>query len=223
MSTTPDPEPEQLPSESPLEALERQAEQGAMHAHTVNSQLAERIHSLESTLYGLVDLLVEKRMLGEAEVAASAHTVASTIEGRAERAHAGVVLRVDAPNGDAFTPVNCAERMHVCKAVCCRLSFPLTAEEVQDGRLKWELGRPYFIRHDTRGACVHQDAATGACGVYELRPGVCKHYTCEADWRIWKDFDNMVLNHEWLAEHLGPERPQFVRIRMDRVSPDESR
>jgi len=188
-----------------------------MHAHTMDSQLAERIHSLESTLYGLVDLIVSKRMVGESELAAAAHRVAQAIEQRGERAHGGVALRVDPPDGQAFTPVNCAERIRVCKAICCRLSFPLTAEEVQGGRLKWDLGRPYFIRHDARGACVHQDSATGSCTVYDVRPGLCRRYTCATDTRIWKDFDNRVLNQEWIDAHLGAERLELILARMDAV------
>ena len=198
-----------------LETVERQAAEAAMHGHTVDSQLAERLHVLESMFYGLVDLLVHKREIAESELATAAHQVSEIIEGRGERVHGGVALRVEADNDQSFSPVNCAERMAVCKAVCCRLSFPLDVEEVQSGELKWELGRPYFIRHNSEGACVHQDASTGACGVYDRRPSVCKRYSCETDTRIWKDFSNMVLNQEWIDENLGPERPQLVQIRMD--------
>lgn len=202
-------------SPSLLEVLERQATEGAMHAHSVDSQLAERLHILESMFYGLVDLLVNKRAIAESELAGAAHQVSEIIEERGERAHGGVALRVDPAGDQTFTPVNCAERMPVCKAICCRLSFPLTAEEVQSGQLKWEMGRPYFIRHNSQGACVHQNDATGACGVYDKRPSICKRYSCETDTRIWKDFANMVLNQEWIDEHLGPERPQLIQIRMD--------
>ncbi|MCA1615146.1 MAG: hypothetical protein LC795_20075 [Acidobacteria bacterium] len=75
-----------------------------MHSHTVDGQPAERIHALESTLYGLVDMLVGKRVVGEAEVAASARRVAQTIEGREQRAHGVVVLRVDPPDEQTFPP-----------------------------------------------------------------------------------------------------------------------
>jgi hypothetical protein len=204
-------------AESALEALERQAAQGAMHAHTIDSQLAERIHTLESTLYGLVDLLASKRMIGESELAACSHRVAQYMEERGERAHGGVVLRADGPEAQASTVVNCEERIAVCKAVCCRLSFPLSAEEVQNGQFKWDLGQPYFIRHDVHGACVHHDCSSGTCTVYATRPGPCKGYSCEGDERIWKDFANMVLNQEWIDANLGPERPQLIQIRMDRA------
>jgi Fe-S-cluster containining protein len=212
--------PEFVTNEAPaaetlVEELDRQTAQGAMHAHTVGSQLAERLHIVESMLYGLVDLLVNKSMVAETELAAAASRVAQAIEERGERAHGGVALRVDPPDDQPFTPVNCAERIPVCKAICCRLSFPLTAEEVQSGQLKWDLGRPYFIRHNAQGACVHQESATGACGVYSKRPSLCKSYSCATDTRIWKDFDNMTLNQEWIDEHLSAERPQLIQIRMD--------
>lgn len=202
----------------PLEALEQQAVEGAMHTHSVHSRLADRIHTLESMLYGLVDLLVDKQLVGESDLTTFAARVAETIEQRGERAHGGVALRIDPPGEQNVTTVNCAERMPICKAICCRLSFPLTADEVQQGQLKWDLGQPYFMRHDERGACVHQDRSSGSCGVYTDRPGVCRRYSCANDKRIWKDFDGMVLNQEWLDENLGPKRPQLIQIRMDRVA-----
>jgi hypothetical protein len=44
--------------------------------------------------------------------------------------------------------VNCEERLHICKAACCQLDFALSVEEVESGKVKWDLGRPYFIRQD---------------------------------------------------------------------------
>ena len=214
-NSTRDPVLHQL--QAALDVLDRQAADGAMHAHTIDSRMAEHVHALESTLYGLVDVLVEKRAINESELSAAANRVSDTIEQRGERAHGGVMMRVDPPGDDSFTAVNCAERMPICKAICCRLSFPLSAEEIQDGKLKWDLGRPYFIRHNEQGACVHQDIVNGACGVYNHRPGICKRYSCASDPRIWKDFAGMILNQEWLDEYLGPERPQLIQIRMDKV------
>jgi hypothetical protein len=44
--------------------------------------------------------------------------------------------------------------------------------------------------------------------VYEDRPQVCRAYTCAGDERIWKDFDNMVLNEEFLNGR-SPQRFRF--------------
>jgi Fe-S-cluster containining protein len=122
----------------------------------------------------------------------------------------GVVLRsetYDIPQGE---PVDCAARMSVCHAVCCSLSFPLSASEVEGEKVKWDMGHPYMIRHDTSGYCTHNDAETGGCQVYEDRPAVCRRYSCAADPRIWKDFEGMVLNHEWIADHFA--NPGRVRM-----------
>ena len=124
-----------------------------------------------------------------------------------------IAFRVE---GEQLAPpaqVNCSERMHICHAVCCKLNFALTAEEVDAGKVKWDLGFPYIIRHDADGLCSHNDRATGGCRVYADRPGVCRRYSCAKDRRIWKDFERMELNSEWLDKHLS--EPTRIRLRVD--------
>ena len=111
--------------------------------------------------------------------------------------------------------VDCASRLHICHAACCRLDFALSVDEVEGGRVKWDLGRPYFIRHAADGGCAHLDAGTCGCSTYANRPQVCRSYDCTHDARIWKDFDRMVLNDPWIAEHLGPQPgPRATRVLM---------
>jgi len=102
---------------------------------------------------------------------------------------------------DEGPPVDCAERLAVCHAVCCMLKFALSPEEVEAGVVKWDIGHPYLIRGDRDGYCVH-NSPEGGCSVYSSRPGVCRRYSCAGDDRIWTDFDGMVLNAEWIAAHL---------------------
>ncbi len=120
-----------------------------------------------------------------------------------------VALRTDAdpllePEASTEPVVDCASRLPVCQAVCCRLRFMLSAEEVDAGAVRWDIGHPYLIRHDDRGTCVHNESAGHGCSVYDDRPRVCRRYDCTHDPRIWTDFDGMVLNHEWIAANLGP-------------------
>ena len=65
---------------------------------------------------------------------------------------------------------------------------------------------PYFNRTGPDGYCQQCDSETHPCGVYEQRPTPCKQYTCEGDERIWKDFDNMVINQEWIDATWGDDR-----------------
>lgn len=201
-----------------LTRLERQVERGSLFTHTALSDNAERIHEAESFLYGLIDLLIEKGLLTPEEVFGSAGRVRDEMDARGETVGPGVALHVDPERGAGgakFVAVNCAERMHVCKSVCCKLNFALTAEEVEAGKVKWDLGKPYFIRQEASGFCTHNDREQGCCTVYEDRPGICRHYSCAADTRIWKDFEKMELNEEWLAENLSGEvRPRLAQAVM---------
>jgi hypothetical protein len=118
--------------------------------------------------------------------------------------------------------VNCAERMPVCHAICCKLDFALTASEVESGAIRWELGRPYQIRHEADGFCTHRDRDTGFCGIYDSRPGIYRSYSCAHDKRIWKDFERMELNREWLDANLsGARAPKMMGAILYQITPAE--
>lgn len=136
----------------------------------------------------------------------------------------GIAFRVDPENPAPSVAVNCEERMHVCHAVCCKLNFALTPEEVDGGKVKWDLGFPYMIRHGANGYCSHNDTATGRCANYANRPGVCHRYSCANDPRIWKDFDNMVLNEDWIRANLTNQSRITVgkALPLMEVKPDRS-
>jgi hypothetical protein len=38
---------------------------------------------------------------------------------------------------------------------------------------------------------------------------VCRGYSCAKDERIWKDFDNMILNEEWIEANLNAGEPKM--------------
>ena len=212
-------EPRQL---DPVDELAQQVERASLFNHASLDRVASRASGIEAKLDELVELLREKGILADAELAAPA---ADAPEVRADPevaedlgAAAGVPWPTFALRDGSVAPqpaqeVNCAERMHVCHAVCCKLGFALTAQEVDAGKVRFDLGFPYMIRHDSDGYCTHNDRSTGSCRVYADRPGVCRHYSCANDERIWKDFENMELNHEWLDANLG-NAPR-IRLRLD--------
>jgi len=202
----------------PLDALERQVERASLFTHTALGRNGLRLNEVESFTYGLLDALLAKGVLSSDEVSAAVENVRLQMVSQGDVPNGGVALRVDGPEAQAPpVKVDCAARMHICHAVCCRLDFALTQTEVESGRVKWDLGRPYYIRHEANGFCTHNDRATGGCGVYENRPAICRNYSCANDGRIWKDFEKMELNHEWLSEHLVEERPRALRVLMQNV------
>lgn len=195
--------------------LERQVERGSLFTHTALSGLAQRTFETESIVLGLVDVLLGKGVIDEVGLTTAANDARDAMDERGETTMPGIQLRLDSPEIENQTvEVDCAARMPVCHAICCKLNFALTAPEIEGGKVKWDLGRPYLIRHDEEGFCTHCDRGTGACGIYEDRPQICRSYSCAGDTRIWKDFDNMVLNDEWIAENLVEEGPRLLATAM---------
>ena len=118
---------------------------------------------------------------------------------------AGFVPREDSAAEQAKPEVfvDCAARMPVCHAVCCKLGIHLSAPEALDDRLRTDPDNPFLLQRQGDGRCAHQERSTGFCGVYEDRPKPCRQYSCAGDRRIWRDFDGMVLNQEWIDANLG--------------------
>jgi Fe-S-cluster containining protein len=204
----------------PLRELERQVERGNLFAHSVMTDTVRRANENEAIVNGLVDLLIQHKVVDSDELLAVVNNVRTQIAEAGEAASVGVAVRVDKPgqSGTPTVPVNCEERIPYCKAVCCRLRFALSVEEIEDGPLKWDLGRPYYNRQGPDGYCQQCHSETKACGVYEQRPTVCRQYSCAGDTRIWNDFEAMEINQEWIDENLGPDGPSPVEIYMTAYS-----
>jgi Fe-S-cluster containining protein len=206
-----------------LNQLERQVERASLYTHTAIGQNALRLGDLEGFVFGLIDVLMAKELVTSQEVEAAIERVKAEMANNDDYPSARVAMRVDLQSQDdtAYVPVNCAERMPICNAVCCKLHFALSQGEVESGKVKWDLGQPYYIRHETNGFCSHNDRQTGGCSIYADRPGVCRKYSCANDERIWKDFDNMELNREWLDANLNrASRPQIMATSMSTMDSD---
>lgn len=198
-----------------LVQLEKQAERGNLFAHSALGENSLRLAEMEGLLHGLVDTLLAKGLVTETELVSTISAVRSELKDRREPSAADVMVRAgDSTSAKPFVKVDCQARMHVCHAVCCKLDFALTIPEVESGKIKWDFGRPYFIQHDGHGSCVHLDPNSG-CRIYKDRPGICKQYSCAGDTRIWKDFEKMELNQEWIDANLSqPTGPRAIRALM---------
>ncbi len=211
-------EPPEIALRSDVVELDRQVERGSLFTQAALERSFRRIGDAESTLAELVRALDARGVVSAEELGFSmtpSDEADGSTDGPSDAEEPAddtsgaigwptIALRVDSQEQRTGpeVAVDCNARMPVCQAVCCKLKFPLSPAEVDAGVVKWDIGHPYVIRHDSTGHCIHNDRATGGCTVYEDRPGVCRRYSCANDSRIWKDFDGMVLNQEWLDENL---------------------
>jgi Fe-S-cluster containining protein len=203
----------------PIAELDRQVQRGSMFTQAAFQRTSQRLSETETILARVIDYLAGLRLLDP---------VALGFDKTEEREGAedeelpelpqptitwpAVAIREDPCGGDPAPPafVDCASRIHVCHAVCCRLKFPLSAVEIDEGAVKWDIGHPYLIRHESDGYCAHNNRVSHGCQVYDRRPTVCRTYSCAGDKRIWRDFDGMELNSAWIEEHLGPSDGMYL-------------
>jgi Fe-S-cluster containining protein len=203
-----------------MEEIEQQLRQGSFFVQASLEQQGRLVNRLDAVVTGLLDLLIDG---GVIDVEALTEAVEANRRQQAEDREAAlqsdsgladwpnVLVREEKPDDpqEPETPVDCAARLPICKAACCTLRFPLSPSEITGGFVRFDLGHPYLIRHTAEGRCTHNDRATGACAVYENRPQVCRAYSCATDERIWTDFENMVLNEEYLASR-SPQQFHFT-------------
>ena len=196
--------------------LERQVQRGSLFTHTLLTEQAERANTTEALVNGLIDVLIQDGVIEADRLRQAAEAVQDETAAAGNLATVGVAIRIDGDEADEPPAiVDCAARLPICQAACCRMRFALSAPEIESGPVKWDLGRPYFNRRGPDGYCHQCDSGTHACGVYDERPGVCRRYSCAGDERIWKDFDAMELNHEWIAANLGGDEPGPVDAYMN--------
>jgi len=210
----------------PLTELDRQVQRASFFTQAVLQRTSQRVSETEGILARVIDQLAYQGLLDPEAlglVAEEPETVALGEPQPTTITWPVIAIREDEAGEPASTrEVDCEARMPVCKAVCCRLKFPLSATEVEAGAVRWDLGHPYLIRHESDGYCTHLDRATHGCGVYASRPGVCRSYSCAGDARIWSDFDAMELNLAWIEEHLAsPDAMCFEDVRPPGAVPVE--
>ncbi|MDH3974168.1 MAG: YkgJ family cysteine cluster protein [Deltaproteobacteria bacterium] len=210
------PEPKINNNDKTLSELERQLERSGFFTHSSLSNQAERINEIESFLYGLLDTLIAQDLLDKKRFEETVKKVRDETLQKKEHFHACIAISED-NNGEAshdFDPVNCEERLGICKGICCKLNFALSIDEIESGKIKWDLGQPYFIRQNTNGYCYHLDLEKHCCSIYADRPKVCFKYSCANDKRIWKDFEKMEFNYEWVEENLKERKIQLEAVYM---------
>lgn len=175
----------------------RDLAQGLIYAHNRANMNTAEVHQSNAKIQALVEMLVERGVIEEDELDQRQQVVSEDLRRSYVERGMAVAMQefgVSKYEFDGAAEIDCASRLHLCEAACCRLPLALSREDVREGIVEWELGNPYMIAQAEDGYCVHLDRSTHRCGVYCQRPIPCRGYDCREDSRIWLDFEGMVIN-----------------------------
>jgi Fe-S-cluster containining protein len=167
-----------------------------------------KVLEVSSFLYALTELLIEKGIITEEELNERKVAVAERLVKKFRELGMGAVFQEKEQDKYGFDEVqiDCESRRQLCKAACCKLSFALSRQDIEEGIVKWDLGHPYMIAKEGDGYCVHLEKARYRCKIWENRPVPCRGFDCRNAKRIWLDFENEIIN---------PKLPEVFEERKD--------
>src|SRR5215831_3052068 len=202
-----------------FEQLRNDVAEGLMYSHSRENANTSKVLEVASFSYALIELLSERGLISIEELDERKRKVGQRMVEKFAEKGMGVALTYDEKDKYAYegtVEIDCQARMPLCRGACCRLSFALTVQDLEEGAVKWELGRPYMIRRGADGYCHHLKRESKQCGVYEQRPVVCRAYDCRKDKRIWADFENRIVSAE--LENLFPKADAEVEPKLYKLT-----
>jgi hypothetical protein len=180
-----------------LARLRQQVAEGLLYTHSRLNANQRKTLEASSFLYALIELLSENGLISIDELDARKAVVAQRLAEQLRRDGQGAVFQdpeYDKYNFEYAAEIDCAGRVHLCHATCCRLPFALSHQDVREGIVQWDLGQPYLIQHGEDGWCSHMECGTHGCTIYANRPAPCRGFDCRNDGRIWLDFAAKIPN-----------------------------
>jgi len=194
---------EGYPSSSGTEELRQELADGLLYIHSRLSENTTSTLEAASFLYALVELLSEQGLISIDKLDERKTEVAQRLAKKNTEKGVGVLLQE--PEYDKYTfqgeaKIDCENRVHLCKAACCRLPFALSKQDIREGIVHWDLSQPYIIAQEKDGYCTHLERNCQSCSIREHRPVPCRAYDCRKDNKIWLDFENKIINPEILRD-----------------------
>ena len=203
-------------TEDILSELYDNLSRGLLYTHNRLNANTTKTLEAASFLYGLIELLDEKGILTIEELDERKKQVAERLVRKFSES--GMGLMYQDPEYDKYTfehgaDEDCQNRLPVCKAVCCKFPFALSRQDVEEGIIHWEFGRPYLIAHGADGYCVHLDRENYKCTVYEHRTVPCRGFNCKDNerWKVWADYEKKVIDPD-LTKNIEKDNGKIYSI-----------
>jgi hypothetical protein len=182
-----------------LDRLRQEIVGALLYCHHRENSNTTKTLEVSAFAYALIELLVEKGLLTEEELNERKQEAGKRLVEKFTGSGMGAEIqesKIDKYDFDESPRIDCENRVHLCKAACCRLRFPLSRQDIEEGVVKWDLAHPYLIARREDGYCNHLDTEQSQCTVYEHRPLPCRAYDCRNDARIWANFDESIASPE---------------------------
>ena len=198
---------------------ESQITRGIGHVNEQVNELAQQLFVAATEIGALSNLLQERGLITKEDLKAQRTVVAKRLRVIFQEKQIGVKIDTRVPDkyaipADALPQIDCENRIPLCRAACCSMRFALSTQDIEEGVMRWDLGQPYRNRVGPDGRCVHQHRTNCGCTIYPHRPGVCRLYDCRKDARIWRDFENRVINPDlFVLQGDGTPIPQIEESR----------
>ena len=188
---------EQSESNNGTGRLHEAVADGLLYTHGRLNSNARKTREASAYLYALIELLDEKGLITPEELEPLREAMEQKLVAQFKQEGNGVAFQD--PEQDKYTfedtaEIDCASRVHLCGAACCRLPFALSRQDVLEGIVHWNLGQPYLIDQAADGYCSHIERNSCTCTIYEQRPVPCRGFDCRDDERVWLDFEEMSPN-----------------------------
>jgi hypothetical protein len=184
-----------------MNALRREVAEGFLDSHARANRNAAKALEIGSFCYALIEMLEEKGLINYEELNERKKAVNKRLVKKFADQGLGVIalqdFKEDKYRYSDQVQIDCASRVSICRAACCRLDLALSRQDLEEGIIKWDLGRPYLIARNSDDYCRHLDRYTCRCAVWQHRPIPCRGYDCRRGERIWLDFENSIINHDF--------------------------
>lgn len=187
----------QAPDQS--ENLRSQVAGGLRYTHSRANANTAKLLEVTSFAYAAIELLAERGLITTEELDQRKKLVFDRLVEKFRQDGIGAAYQDpehDKYSFDATVEIDCASRLPLCKAACCRLRFALSRQDVEEGIVHWDFSRPYFIARGDDGYCRHLDRGCMRCTIHANRPVPCRGYDCRNDKRIWSDFAQRIVSPE---------------------------
>ncbi len=178
-----------------LQPRRRDMERGLFFMHTLSTQNRKEAQTWQIWIQSLVEQMVAAGLVDQERFNARVESLrrAQYDEQLEKYLLCRVGVEDDKYHLQDLPEIDCLSRLPLCGARCCTFTHLLSTQDLQEGQLEWELARPYVIRSDPSGYCVHHCKESQRCRLYEARPASCRRYDCREDKRIWQDFERRIL------------------------------